>query len=113
MHGRDLISVLGWGVPAEDDRAAERMLSGASDLDGRTAIAVCPEDGNLVCGAMSAKIVIPDGEVRWTDLALSSYDHLAGAWSHESLLLPHAPQFRFDLTRYRGVISTRPRTALQ
>ena len=113
MHGRDLISVLGWGVPAEDDRAAERMRSGSSDLDGRTAIAVCPEDGDLLCGAMSAKIVIADGEVQWTELAISSYDHLAGAWSHESVLLPHAPQLRFDVTRYRDVISTRPKTAFQ
>jgi hypothetical protein len=102
MQGRDLISLLGWSVPAEDDRAAERMLSGSSDLDGRTAVAVCPEDGDLLCGAISAKIVIADGEVQWTDLGLSSYDHLAGVWSHEALLLPDLPQLRFDLSRYRA-----------
>jgi hypothetical protein len=113
LHGQDRISVLGWFVPEEDERAAERLVTGSSDLDGRTAIAVCPEDGDLVCGAISTKIVISGEEVRWTELALSSYDYLEGAWTHDALVLPDMSELRFDSTQYRSVIGSRPKASFR
>ena len=42
-HGHGLVSVLGWFVPEQDELAAQRLIGSESpDLDGRTAIAVCP-----------------------------------------------------------------------
>jgi hypothetical protein len=113
LHGQDRVSVLGWFVPAEDERAAERLVTGSADLDGRTAIAVCPEDGDLVCGAITAKIVISDEEVQWTKLALSSYDHVDGSWTHDALVLPEVSELRFDSMQYRSVISSRPKTVFR
>jgi hypothetical protein len=111
LHGHDRISVLGWGVAAEDERAADRLMSASADLDGRTAIAVCPEDGDLLCGAISARIVVSGDEIEWTDIALSSYDYAEDVWTHEALALWDSPELRFGLTLYRDAISERPETS--
>ena len=113
LHGRDRVSVLGWGIPEQEERSAGRLLTGAADLDGRTAIAICPEDGDLLCGAISAKIIISGEEVQWTELALSSYDFAEETWTHDAFALPDVPELHFDVTDYRSVISGRPQTSFR
>src|SRR5664280_2695195 len=82
-HGHDLVSVLGWFVPEEDELAAQRLIGSESpDLDGRTAIAVCPEDGDLLCGLLTARIVEDDVEIQWIDLAYSYYNYESETWQH-------------------------------
>jgi hypothetical protein len=113
LHGHDRVSVLGWGIPEQDERSAERLMTGSADLDERTAIAICPEDGDLLCGAISAKIVINGEEVRWTELAFSSYDFAEETWTHDALQLPDVPELHFAISDYRSVISGRPKTSVR
>ena len=108
-HGLDRISVLGWFFPEQDDLAAQRMLgSSTPGLEGRTAVAVCPEDGDLLCDALTARIVQEGREIHWIDLAESSYDFDSQTWQHDALQLAGAPELRFEAEQYRAVISQRP-----
>jgi hypothetical protein len=104
-HGHDLVSVLGWFVPDEEHLAAQRLLGTSSpDVDGRTAISVCPEDGDLLCGALTARIINEGNEIHWIDLALSYPDHDNGTWQHDSLRLAGGPELRFDAEEYKSAI---------
>jgi len=108
-HGLDLVSVLGWFVPEQDDLAAQRMLGSLTPrLDGRTPVAVCPEDGDLLCGALTARIVKKGREIHWIDLAESWYDFDSETWQHDALQLAGDPELRFEAEQYRAVISQRP-----
>jgi len=108
-HGHDLVSVLGWFIPEEDELAAQRLIgSEAPDLDGRTAIAVCPEDGDLFCGVLTARIVNEDTEVQWIDLAYSYYNDVSEIWQHDQFRLAHGPELRFDAEQYNAAIRERP-----
>lgn len=108
-HGHDLVSVLGWFIPEEDELAAQRLIgSEAPDLDGRTAIAVCPEDGDLFCGVLTARIVNEDSEVQWIDLAYSHYNDVSELWQHDPFRLAHGPELRFDAEQYNAAIGERP-----
>lgn len=108
-HGLDLVSVLGWFAPEQDDLAAQRLLGSLTpELDGRTAVAVFPEDGDLLCGALTARIVKEGREIHWIDLAESSYDFDSETWQHDALQLAGAPELRFEAEQYRVVISQRP-----
>jgi hypothetical protein len=108
-HGHDLVSVLGWFVPEQDDLAAQRLIGSESpDLDGRTAIAVCPEDGDLLCGVLTARIVKEDTEIQWIDLAYSHCNHESEIWPHDRFRLARGPELRFEAEQYRAAISQRP-----
>jgi hypothetical protein len=68
---RDLVSTL-WTkpeVPAERQRYARRLLTlEPGDVPGdRVSLYVCPECGDLGCGAITMKIEVGVGEVRWFD----------------------------------------------
>ena len=70
----DLISRLGWGSREVQDAAlAALLLEAPADLpDGRRSIYVCPECGDLACGALTA-IVERDGDfVVWRDFTLDN-----------------------------------------
>ena len=67
----DLISRLGWGPrKAQEEAVACLLLESPPDFPwggGRRALYVCPEDGDLHCGAVTA-VVERDGEtVIWRD----------------------------------------------
>jgi hypothetical protein len=75
-YGQDLISCLVWFVPDEDQRAAHRLLGEQpADVDGRVAIYVCPECGDTLCGALTARISHSERVVIWSDFAMSWFDH--------------------------------------
>ena len=67
----DLISALGWGSRAWQDEAVARLLLEAPpDVPcggGRTALYVCPEDGDLHCGTVTAVIERSGDHVVWRD----------------------------------------------
>jgi hypothetical protein len=53
-HQADFISCLGWFVPAEDLHAAARLLRDEQpDVGDRVSSYVCPECGDLYCGAIT------------------------------------------------------------
>lgn len=108
-HGHDLVSVLGWFVPEQDELAAQRLIgSEPPDLDGRTAIAVCPEDGDLLCGVLTARIVEDDAVVQWIALAYSYYNHESEIWQHDPFRLAQGPELRFEAEQYGAAIGQRP-----
>lgn len=68
---RDLVTELNrpWlpGVPEAVDRLLGRRSS--EDLAaGRVALLVCPVDGDLGCGQLTAALEVRDREVSWSDL---------------------------------------------
>ena len=72
----DLVSSLGWGPRAWQDEVVARLLLEASpDFPwggGRTALYICPEDGDLHCGAVTAVIERVGDEVVWRDLGFET-----------------------------------------
>ena len=65
----DLISCLGWGARAgQDQTVAELLLETPAPLPGhRIPLYVCPEDGDLHCGAVTARVERHGDEVVWSD----------------------------------------------
>ena len=75
VNGRDLLELTGGGdlgglTPAElppsdhlHGRPNERMM-----LDGGSALLICPECGDLGCGAVLARIEVSEAVVTWTDV---------------------------------------------
>jgi hypothetical protein len=111
-HGFDLISCLGWFVSEEDKKAARRLLRDERpDIDDRVAIYVCPEDGDLYCGALTAVAERRGNEIVWRDLASSTYDFEVGSWHHDSTAFADWPQLRFNAAEYWHAIVERPRPA--
>lgn len=77
-----------------NDRLARRLTSavpiGGSD---RVALYVCPECGDLACGAITALVSRSDGIVRWSDFAYENGDD-------SETRLPTVGPFAFDWTSY-------------
>lgn len=63
----DLISCLGWGTRSgQDATVAELLLERTSELvDGRVPLYVCPEDGDIHCGAITAVVERNGSAVVW------------------------------------------------
>ena len=50
LIAEDRVSCLGWFAPAEDDCAAHRLLlTEEPEFEGRVAVYVCPECGDIYC----------------------------------------------------------------
>lgn len=66
----DVVSVIQDEWPIESVEAVQRLLGEApGDLpDGRISIYVCPECGDLGCGAITARLRFAQGEVIWNDI---------------------------------------------
>jgi hypothetical protein len=93
----DLISPLGWGALSEQQKAVDRFLLVApADLpNNRRSIYVCPECGDLGCGAVSAVVERVGDKVVWRDFAdENDYD--------EEMFSPrdHIGPFEFDADEY-------------
>jgi hypothetical protein len=105
-HGSDFISPLGWLPEDHDERAAQRLLrKEAPDIEGRVAIYICPECGDLDCGALTTLITRDSGDIVWRDVAVSSL--FDGTWSHEPI--PGWEELRFPAGDYWLAITERPR----
>ena len=65
----DLITPLGWMLPSEHQKAVNRfLLIESADFPGnRRSIYVCPECGELGCGAVSAVIEKVENQIIWRD----------------------------------------------
>lgn len=109
-HRFDLITSLGWPIADEEERAAQRLLgTEPSDISDRVAIYVCPESGDLLCGAMTAIIDRDGADVVWREPAWSTFDYLTDDWEHTTLRLDGWPALRFNATEYFNAISSRPK----
>jgi hypothetical protein len=108
--GGDFVSPLGWLPEEQDDLHARRLLMEAEpDLEDRVAVLVCPEDAELYCGAVTARIERQGHEIRWRELAFSDPDWNNDAWVHDTASFASWPDLRFDADQYRSVITGRPR----
>lgn len=63
----DMIGCLGWGLADYESGIIGQLLGEtASDLQGgRVMIYVCPECGDLGCGALTVSVVRVEGRIRW------------------------------------------------
>jgi hypothetical protein len=99
----DVVSVLvtDWpaGFPAEE--VGQLLGEVASPLpDGRVALYVCPECGDLGCGAVTAVVDRVDREVVWRDLGWqTNYDP-----GVELEAFAELGPFRFDAAQYEAVL---------
>ena len=105
-HRRDLISPLGWGVPEWQDHTARKLLGEASaDIEeGRVAIYVCPECGDVSCGSITVQLTREPGVVTWADAANSWLDSGTEGWHHDPL---GWPTLRFEEAAYRRILTRR------
>ena len=107
--GGDFISPLGWLSAEADELHAQRLLRKAEpDLEDRVALLVCPEDADLYCGAVTARIERDGDQVRWEDLAFSDPDWDTGGWHHQGDDFAGWPPLAFDVREYFAAISGRP-----
>ena len=72
--GGDLASCLGWFVPEENTKAVHRLLlKEVADLpNNRRSLYVCPECGELDCGAITAVIERSGDRIIWRDFGFQS-----------------------------------------
>jgi hypothetical protein len=117
QHGVDLISPLGWGRLECDEQSARRLLlEDEPDVEGRVAVYVCPECGDLLCGAITAVIERVGDEIIWRDLAVSSVDWSGedgvGRWHHDASGFETWSVLRFPATDYSAAILNRPKPRL-
>ncbi|MER6943844.1 hypothetical protein ABT294_07455 [Nonomuraea sp. NPDC000554] len=107
----DMASVL-WLVTALDGGDDVRRLLGQRESpldDGRMPLYVCPECGDLGCGALTAVVEFSSGRVVWRDLGWQTdyddgvdYEDFAG-------IRP----FVFERARYEAVLATVPELRAQ
>jgi hypothetical protein len=108
-HGMDFISCLGWLDPNQDEHAAQRLLGKAEpDLEARVAIYICPECGDLDCGAITSKIELEGGDVLWRGMAFSSIDWSEESWRHDQSGFDDLQELRFPVSNYEKAILSRP-----
>ena len=101
--GGDLVSCLGWFVPSENTKAVRRLLlEEKSKLpDNRLQLYVCPECGELDCGAITAIVERKDGKIVWRDFAfVSGYDEI-----EHSEKITEVDSFAFDRRQYRNAFN--------
>ena len=100
-HKADLISSLGWGSEATQRLVVEHLLLRANgDLpSGRHALFICPECGDLSCGAVGAVIERVGDRVTWRDFA---YENDREPPSHA--LLDSLGPYTFSWSDYEAAI---------
>ena len=99
----DRVTPLGWGPKPLQQIAADRLLGRcAPDLPStRVALYVCPECGDLGCGAIGVVVERAGGTVVWRSFAHeNNYDGLVHREGYDDL-----GPFEFAESEYSGVIS--------
>ena len=101
----DLVSTLWISPPApEEQQKAVRRLLGLEqgDLPGdRVSLYVCPECGDVGCGAITLKIEFAVDEVRWSDFGYeNTYEESIDRASYGSI-----GPFRFSRQAYEELMS--------
>ena len=100
-HIGDLISRLGWGSHGTQDAAlAALLLQTPADLsDNRRSLYVCPECGDLNCGALTA-VVERDGDfVVWRDFLFTAD---LDTWAPQAY--PALGPYRFRWSEYESTM---------
>lgn len=98
----DLISCLGWAVQSENEQAVKRLLLEASAdfSNNRRSLYVCPECGDLGCGAVSVIIEQKENKIIWRDFAFQ-YDYSDDLTEYKRL-----ETFVFDKIEYEKIIKS-------
>jgi len=99
-RGYDIIPRTGSGLLPIDVDTRDLLLkeSGGDTPSGRVALYICPECGDLGCGAVSVKIMRGDTTITWCELGWGN-DH-AGQLERFDRLGP----FQFDYAEYRQAL---------
>lgn len=98
----DQVSCLGWFAPEENARAARRLLlEEPADLpNNRRTLYVCPECGDIGCGAVSLVIERAGDKIIWRDFGYENdYEGLIHAEDFEGV-----GPFIFDRAAYKQAI---------
>ena len=98
----DLASCLGWLSPEENAKAIARLLlEEQADLpNNRRSLYVCPECGDLGCGAVSVVIESVGEHIVWRDFGLqNNYQDEVVSAGYEDV-----GSFIFNRTQYEAVI---------
>jgi hypothetical protein len=103
----DLVSCLGWGSRAGQQATVARLLLEAppdfSWGGGRTALYVCPEDGDPHCGAITA-VIARDGDCAvWRDFGFETGTDVDPPELDQRALADLGP-FRFPWPTYEAAI---------
>ena len=102
MIGSDLASCLGWFAPAENAKAIDRLLlqAPADLLNNRRSLYVCPECGELDCGAVTAVIERSGDEIIWRDFGLqNTFDEVITPINEDL-------SFSFDRAQYNQALKS-------
>lgn len=114
LESDDAISCLGWLVEEWDELAAQRLLGRAApDVEDRVAIWACAACGDVLCGAVTARVITTEDEVIWRDFATSYPDHQSDVWVHETDAFADWKAIRFNRATYSTAIEQRPPTVAQ
>lgn len=99
----DSISCLGWTVSIENEKAVRRLLlEKPSDLpNNRRSLYICPECGDLGCGAVSIVVEQNGDQITWRDFAYQN-NYLDPLIEEYQDLGP----FVFDKTDYEKVLKS-------
>jgi hypothetical protein len=98
----DQISCLGWFVPDENAKAARRLLlEEPADLpDNRRTLYVCPECGDIGCGAVSLVVERVGNKIIWRDFGYeNNYEAVVRAEGFKDV-----GPFAFNRSEYEKVI---------
>lgn len=100
--GGDLASCLGWLVPTANEKAVNRILLNepADFPDNRRSLYVCPECGDLGCGAVSALVERVQDKVIWRDFGYQNNYESGVSFEGFEALGP----IIFDATEYESAI---------
>jgi hypothetical protein len=93
-EGADLVTPLGWGTASSQLQALRELRrdEAASLPSGRVLLYVCPECGDIGCGAIAVRISRSGDHIVWDDFARENgYD--------EPSLIPNEPIY-FDASAY-------------
>ena len=99
LFASDVISPFGWGSEIALNDAVDRLLLKTSGdfSDGRASLYVCPECGDLGCGAVSISLERREGLVVWRDFAFqNNYEEL----DFDGLGYKDVGPFQFDQRVY-------------
>jgi hypothetical protein len=104
----DLVGVLGWSESLDVQAVAKLLGKAPADFPpNRVALYICPECGDLGCGALTAAVTFEPGAVVWSDLAWEN-----GLDETDSRTSYDIGPFRFDRIQYeralRAVVGRNP-----
>ena len=88
IFGGDMASCLGWFVPEENAKAARRLLlEETADLPNhRRTLYVCPECGDIGCGAVSLIVERVEDKIIWRDFGYeNNYEEILHTEGYEDV----------------------------